>query len=147
VGVFLITVKAAKLMKTKNVKADRLLNLPPYFFSEFDRKRDAVKAKGVDLIDMSIGDPDILPSAQLKRAFIKALDNPKMHRYPPYKGTHSFCNAISSWYASKGIKINPQNEVWSLIGSKEGLVHLIIAMVNPGEVVLLQNPFRATVRL
>lgn len=134
-----------KLMKAKNITSDRLLNLPPYFFSEFDRKREAVKAQiarngGANLIDLSIGDPDILPSKQLRQSLIKALSNSRMHRYPPYKGTHSFCNAISSWYERKGIKIDPADEVWSLIGSKEGLVHLIMALVNPGEVVLLPNP-------
>lgn len=129
------------LMVLKNVKAERLVKLPPYMFADFDHKRDIVKAKCNDLIDLSVGDPDIPPSARLKGYFREALNEPNIHRYPPYKGTRAFCQAISGWHKQKGIVINPDNEVWSLLGSKEGLVHLIMALVDPGEVVLLPNPY------
>jgi LL-diaminopimelate aminotransferase len=110
-------------------------------FADFDHKRDRVKATCNDLIDLSVGDPDIPPSARLKRYFMEALNEPNIHRYPPYKGTRAFCQAISDWHKGKNISIDPDKEVWSLIGSKEGLVHLIMALVNPGEVVLLPNPY------
>ncbi|MFH1232013.1 MAG: aminotransferase class I/II-fold pyridoxal phosphate-dependent enzyme [Planctomycetota bacterium] len=127
-------------MEIKNIRADRLIKLPPYMFADFDRKRDAVKDKGGDLIDLSVGDPDLLPSPRLQRHLIEALKEPNIHRYPPYKGIRDFCKAISFWYKEKDIRIDSANEVWSLIGSKEGIVHLIIALVNPGEFVLLPNP-------
>jgi len=110
-------------------------------FADFDHKRDQVKTRCNDLIDLSVGDPDILPSARLKRYFTEALNEPNIHRYPPYKGTRAFCQAISNWHSQKNISINPDTEVWSLLGSKEGLVHLIMALVNPGEMVLLPNPY------
>jgi LL-diaminopimelate aminotransferase len=127
-------------MIIKNIRAERLIKLPPYMFADFDRKRDAVKDKGGDLIDLSVGDPDILPSLRLQRYLKEALNEPNIHRYPPYKGIRDFCKAISAWYKQKDIQIDSTNEVWSLIGSKEGIVHLIIALVNPGERVLLPNP-------
>jgi LL-diaminopimelate aminotransferase len=92
------------------------------------------------LIDLSVGDPDLLPSHRLQRHLIEALKEPNIHRYPPYKGIRDFCKAVSFWYKDKDIRIDSANEIWSLIGSKEGLVHLIIALVNPGEFVLLPNP-------
>ncbi|MEW6026676.1 MAG: aminotransferase class I/II-fold pyridoxal phosphate-dependent enzyme [Planctomycetota bacterium] len=128
-------------MALKNIKAERLLKLPPYMFADFDHKRDLVKAKCNDLIDLSVGDPDIPPSARLKRYFCEALDEPNIHRYPPYKGTRQFCHAIAHWYKQKGIRINPDNEALCLLGSKEGLSHLVMALVNPGQAVLLPNPY------
>jgi LL-diaminopimelate aminotransferase len=128
-------------MALKNIKAERLVKLPPYMFADFDHKRDQVKAKCNDLIDLSVGDPDIPPSARLKGYFKEALNEPNIHRYPPYKGTRAFCRAISDWHKGKNISINPDKEIWSLIGSKEGLVHLVMALVNPGEAVLLPNPY------
>jgi len=110
-------------------------------FADFDHKRDQVKAKCNDLIDLSVGDPDIPPSIRLKKYLKEALNEPDIHRYPPYKGTRDFCQAIASWHKKKNIRINPDKEIWSLIGSKEGLVHLIMALVNPGEAVLLPNPY------
>jgi LL-diaminopimelate aminotransferase len=128
-------------MMTKNIKAERLLKLPSYMFAEFDRKRDEVKARCNDLIDLSIGDPDLQPATRLKRYLKEALNNPGLHRYPPYKGTRAFCQAVSQWHRRKNIAIDPDSEIWSLIGSKEGIVHLIMALVNPGEAVLLPDPY------
>lgn len=125
----------------KNIKAERILRLPSYMFADFDRKRDEVKTKCDDLIDLSIGDPDIPPSKRLKQYLKEAINNPNLHRYPPYKGTRAFCRAVSLWHRRKNIQINPENEIWSLIGSKEGIVHLIMALINPGEAVLLPNPY------
>ena len=127
-------------MKIKNIKADRLIKLPPYMFAHFDLRRDAIKDKGKDLIDLSVGDPDLLPSQRLQRHLIEALKEPNIHRYPPYKGIHDFCKAISFWYKGKDIQIDSATEVWSLVGSKEGIMHLTMALVNPGEFVLLPNP-------
>lgn len=114
--------------------------MPPYLFAALDRKRNEVRNKGGDLIDLSIGDPDIPPSPRLKRYLKEALNEPDVHRYPPYKGTNDLCRAISLWYKEKDIQIDSTNEIWALLGSKEGLVHLVMALVNPGEVVLLPNP-------
>jgi LL-diaminopimelate aminotransferase len=127
-------------MKVKNLKAERLLKLPTYMFAKFDRHRDVVRARGIDLIDLSIGDPDIPPPARLIQYLKSALNQPHIHRYPPYRGTRDFCKAITLWYKQKNIVLDADNEVWSLIGSKEGIVHLVWALVNPGDYVLIPNP-------
>ncbi|MDI6732834.1 MAG: aminotransferase class I/II-fold pyridoxal phosphate-dependent enzyme [Planctomycetota bacterium] len=124
----------------KNIRAERLIKLPPYLFADFDRKRKEVQDKGGDIIDLSIGDPDLLLSPRLKQYLIEALDETNIHRYPPYKGINLFRSAISRRYKRKDISIDPEKEVWSLIGSKEGISHLIMAVVNPGDFVLLPNP-------
>jgi LL-diaminopimelate aminotransferase len=135
----------------KDIRANRLKYLPPYLFAEIDRSKRRLLSQGRDLIDLSVGDPDLPPPAFLVSELKKALADPKMYHYPSYQGTAGFCRSISDWYRRHlKISISPENEIWSLIGSKEGLAHLVLALVNPGDIVLVPDPcfpmYRSSVR-
>lgn len=128
-------------MIAKDLRAQRVRNLPPYIFDELDRVKHKLVSQGKDLIDLSVGDPDMMPSRFIINELKKHLSDQKVYRYPPYQGTRNFCQGISAWYKKElKVNINPANEVWSLIGSKEGISHLVMALVNPGDTVLLPNP-------
>lgn len=134
-------IKKRKKNFIPKVYSDRLRLLPPYLFAELDRQKKEILNAGKDLIDLSVGDPDLPPPKFLVEELKKALEDPTVYRYPPYQGIPEFRQAISRWYENKfNIKIDPETEVWSLIGSKEGLVHLTLAVVNPGDIVLLPDP-------
>jgi LL-diaminopimelate aminotransferase len=121
--------------------ASRIKHLPPYLFASIDRmKQEAVK-KGMDIIDLSIGDPDIPTPGPIVKAMKKAVENPVHHRYPSYEGMLSYREAVANWYKKRfNAKIAPRTEVLSLIGSKEGIGHIPLAFVNPGDVVLVPSP-------
>lgn len=121
--------------------ASRIKHLPPYLFASIDRmKQEAVK-KGMDIIDLSIGDPDIPTPGPIVRAMKKAVENPIHHRYPSYEGMLSYREAVAHWYKKRfNTKLDPRTEVLSLIGSKEGIGHIPLAFVNPGDVVLVPSP-------
>jgi LL-diaminopimelate aminotransferase len=121
--------------------ADRVKNLPPYLFAAIDRmKQEAVK-KGVDLIDLSIGDPDIPTPGHIVQRMKKAVENPAHHRYPSYEGMLSFRQAVADWYKKRfNVKLDQKTEVLSLIGSKEGIGHIPLAFINPGDTVLVPSP-------
>jgi len=122
-------------------KAKRINQIPPYLFAEIDKKKEELRKKGMDLIDLGIGDPD-LPTPQLIIDRLKiAAENPKNHRYPSYEGMIEFRTAVARWYERRfGVKLNPGTEVLSLIGSKEGIAHIPLAFVNPGDYVLVPSP-------
>lgn len=121
--------------------ASRIKHLPPYLFASIDRmKQEAVK-KGMDIIDLSIGDPDIPTPGPIVRAMKKAVENPVHHRYPSYEGMLSYREAVAHWYKKRfNAKLDPRTEVLSLIGSKEGIGHIPLAFINPGDVVLVPSP-------
>lgn len=121
--------------------ASRVKNLPPYLFAAIDKMKQEARAKGVDLIDMSIGDPDIPTPSHIIGALKSAADNPEHHRYPSYEGMYSFREAVSGWYKRRfNADIDPSDEVLSLIGSKEGIGHIPLAFVDPGDIVLVPSP-------
>jgi len=121
--------------------AERVKNLPPYLFAAIDMmKQEAVK-KGVDLIDLSVGDPDIPTPGHIVQRMKKAVENPEHHRYPSYEGMLSFRQAVADWYKKRfSVLLDPKSEVLSLIGSKEGIGHIPLAFVNPGDTVLVPSP-------
>ena len=112
-------------------EAQRLQKLPIYVFAKLDHlKAEAVK-KGIDLIDLGMGNPDISPPKQVIDALVAALQDPQNHRYPSFEGAPEFKEAVAGWCKRQyGIGINPHNEVVTLIGSKEGLIHLAFAFIN-----------------
>jgi len=121
--------------------ADRIKNLPPYLFASIDRMKQAALAEGIDVIDLSIGDPDIPTPTHIVQAMKKAVEMPEHHRYPSYKGMLSFREAVASWYKKRfNVVLDPAEEILSLIGSKEGIGHIPLAFVNPGDVVLVPSP-------
>jgi LL-diaminopimelate aminotransferase len=121
--------------------AGRVKNLPPYLFAQIDAKKREAIEKGVDLIDLSIGDPDTPTPGHIVEAMKKAVDKPERHRYPSSEGMLSFREAVSVWYSRRfNVKLNPRDEVVTLIGSKEGIGHLPLAFADPGDVVLVPSP-------
>lgn len=121
--------------------ASRVKNLPPYLFASIDKMKQEAKGKGVDLIDMSIGDPDMPTPQHIVDALKVAAEKPEHHRYPSYEGMLSFREAVSAWYRRRfNTILDPKNEVLSLIGSKEGIGHIPLAFVEPGDTVLVPSP-------
>ncbi|HMK49045.1 MAG TPA: LL-diaminopimelate aminotransferase [Thermodesulfovibrionales bacterium] len=121
--------------------ASRIKHLPPYLFASIDKMKQKAIAKGTDVIDLSIGDPDIPTPSHIVRAMKKAVQNPAHHRYPSYEGMLSFREAVALWYRKRfRVALDPKTEVLSLIGSKEGIGHIPLAFVNPGDIVLVPSP-------
>ncbi len=121
--------------------ADRIKGLPPYLFAEIDRMKKEALKNGVDLIDLSIGDPDIPTPDYIVDALKIAVEKPENHRYPSYVGMRSFREAVSDWCRRRfSVDLDPESEVLSLIGSKEGVGHLPLAFLNTNDVVLCPSP-------
>ncbi|HEY9661897.1 MAG TPA: aspartate aminotransferase [Allocoleopsis sp.] len=121
--------------------ADRLKALPPYVFARLDELKARAREQGLDLIDLGMGNPDGATPPPIVEAAIDALKNPANHGYPPFEGTASFRRAITDWYCRRyGVELDPDGEALPLLGSKEGLGHLAIAYINPGDLVLVPNP-------
>ena len=122
-------------------KAKRIQELPPYLFAEIDRKKRAAQAKGVDLIDLGIGDPDIPTPGRIIQRLTETAPKPANHRYPSSSGMMEFRQAVADWYDRRfGVTLDAATEVVSLIGSKEGVANMAVAYVDPGDVVLVPTP-------
>lgn len=122
-------------------RAQRLSALPPYVFARLDELKARAREQGLDLIDLGMGNPDGAAPQPVIDAAIAALQNPLNHGYPPFEGTASFRQAITTWYQRcYGVELNPDSEALPLIGSKEGLGHLAMAYVNPGDTILVPSP-------
>jgi LL-diaminopimelate aminotransferase len=121
--------------------ASRLTKLPPYLFAEIDRLKGELVAKGVDVIDLGVGDPDLPTPAHVVEALKRAAMDPANHRYPSYSGMGDFKVSVARWYKKRfGVHLDPETEVVSLIGSKEGIAHIPLAFVDPGDLVLVPDP-------
>jgi LL-diaminopimelate aminotransferase len=121
--------------------AQRIETLPAYLFAEIDRRIAEKRAQGVDVISFGIGDPDRPTPPHIVAALKEAADDPSTHQYPSYYGMPEFRRAVARWYRSRfGVDLDPDTEVQPLIGSKEGLAHLALAFVDPGDVVLVPDP-------
>lgn len=119
----------------------RISKTPKYLFAEIDKKKAAAIARGVDLIDLSIGDPDQPTPKYIIDSMKKALDDPSTHNYPPYEGTKDFRTAVAKWYKKRfDVELDPDTEVMSLIGSKEGIAHMLFALIDPGDISLVPDP-------
>ncbi len=122
-------------------KAKRIEQLPPYLFAEIDRKKEEMRKKGIDLIDLGIGDPDLPTPDPIIERLNRASQDPKNHHYPSYEGMIEFRTAVARWFERRfGVLLDPKTEVLTLIGSKEGIAHIPLAFVNPGDYVLIPSP-------
>jgi LL-diaminopimelate aminotransferase len=122
-------------------KAKRIEELPPYLFAEIDRKKEEMKKKGIDVVDLGIGDPDLPTPARIVETMRRSIVDPSTHRYPSYQGMSEFRQAVARWYDRRfGVDLDPSKEVLTLIGSKEGIAHVPLAFVDPGDVVLVPDP-------
>ncbi len=119
----------------------RLKAIPPYVFAEIDKKRQAAVARGVDVINLGIGDPDQPTPRHIVDAMHEALEKPINHHYPPFGGMKEYKEAAAEWCKKRfGITVDPVTEVTSLIGSKEGLHNTIMAFIDRGDVGLIPDP-------
>ncbi len=122
-------------------QANRLRSLPPYLFEEIDRRIAKAREEKVDVISFGIGDPDIPTPPHIVEECIRAVKDPKNHRYPSSKGKTGFREAVAKRYKNDlNLDLDPETEVTSLIGSKEGIHNIHLAYVNPGDLVLYPNP-------
>lgn len=123
------------------VEARRIQNLPPYLFARIEQAIAAKKAEGVDVISLGIGDPDLPTPETVIAEAVRESYNPENHQYPSSIGLMAYRRAVADWYAHRfGVALDPQREVVSLIGSKEGIAHIPWCYVNPGDVVLVPDP-------
>jgi LL-diaminopimelate aminotransferase len=121
--------------------ADRIEQLPPYLFAEIDRKKKAAIDRGVDIISLGVGDPDRPTPEHIIKAGQAALAKASNHQYPFGAGLLTFRKAIATWMQGRfGVSIDPATEIYSVIGSKEGLGHFPLAFLNPGDVALVPDP-------
>lgn len=122
-------------------EAQRIQNLPPYLFTRIEQAIADKKAQGVDVISLGIGDPDLPTPGHIIEEAVKELHNPANHQYPATAGLPAYRQAVADWYGRRfGITLDPQKEVVSLIGSKEGIAHLPWCYVDPGDIVLVPDP-------
>ena len=121
--------------------ATRIKNLPPYLFAEIEKKVENMRIQGKEVIDLGIGDPDLpTPDFIIDRLYSEAK-KAENHRYPSYRGLSAFRKAVANWYTKRfGVTLNPDREVVSLIGSKEGIAHFPWCIVDPGDIVLASDP-------
>ena len=121
--------------------AERINSLPPYLFAEIDRKKREAENRGVDIIDMGVGDPDLPTPSHIVDALCKAAAEPENQRYPTYEGMLAFREAVADWYRRrKHVSLDPDSEVLTLIGSKEGIAHSTFAFLNTGDIALVPDP-------
>lgn len=128
-------------MTTRPVRSKRLAALPPYLFVDIDRKRRERIAAGRDVINLGVGDPDRPTPGFIIEAMAKAMRDPVHHQYPPNEGTREFREAAARFMERRfGVKADPSRHIICCIGTKEGIGHLPLAVVDPGDVVLIPRP-------
>ena len=121
--------------------SDRIKTLPPYLFAKLDEMKEAIKRKGIDIIDLGVGDPDMPTPEHIIRKMQKEVENPIHHKYPSYIGMLKFRESVANFYKRRfNVELNPENEVISLIGSKEGIAHFPLAFINPKDYAIVPEP-------
>ena len=119
----------------------RLKRLPPYLFAEIDRVKRSLVAEGKDIIDLGVGDPDLPTPPNIIEAHYRAAQNPENQKYALDYGMAELRRAVASWYAKRfGVMLDPDSEILPLIGSKEGIGHIPLAFINPGDTALIPDP-------
>ena len=129
-------------MCPNNIKpAERLSLVSEYYFSRKLKEVAQMNAEGKDIISLAIGSPDMPPSKQTIQTLCEVASRPDTHGYQPTMGTPELRKAMADFYKRwYGVELNPATEIQPLIGSKEGILHVTLAFVNPGEEVLVPNP-------
>ena len=121
--------------------AKRIEKLPPYLFAAISKKIAAKRAAGVDIVSFAIGDPDLPTPSHIIESLIEAARDPANHRYPESEGLPELRKAIAEWYETRfGLRLDPDKEVEPLIGSKEGIGHVALCLIDPGDVALVPDP-------
>ena len=121
--------------------ARRISNVQEYYFSRNNRRLDAMRKSGIEVINLGIGSPDMPPADDVIDTLAQAARNPGAHGYQPYVGIPELRQAYAQWYrAWYRVDLNPDSEILPLIGSKEGIMHIMMAFINPGDGVLVPDP-------
>jgi LL-diaminopimelate aminotransferase len=121
--------------------AHRLDLVPPYLFAELERKVEEKRAAGVDVISLGIGDPDLPTPAAVVEEMQRRVARPETHQYPSNRGLAAFREAVSGFYAARfGVELDPEREVIPVLGGKEGVAHIALACLEPGDVCLSPEP-------
>ena len=119
----------------------RIRRLPPYVFAEVNAMKAAARARGIDIVDLGMGNPDGAPPPHVVEKLAEVARNPRAHRYSASKGIAGLRKAQAGYYARRfGVEVDPETEVVVTLGSKEGLANLAQAITAPGDVVLAPNP-------
>ncbi len=119
-----------------------ITNLPPYHFANAKQKIAERKAAGVDVISLSMGDPDLPAPQPVIDRLCETLQNPENTRYPEYLGMRALHEAIAAWFERRfGVQLTPEHNILPLLGSKEGLAYVPMAVLNPGDVALIPDPY------
>lgn len=121
--------------------SERVRNLPPYLFAEIERKVASRRAAGADIISLGIGDPDLPTPPHIVQALRDAVDDPRTHQYPTNRGEQGFRDAVAGYYQRRyGVVLDTATEIVPLLGAKEGIAHLCVAVLDPGDVCLSADP-------
>jgi len=129
--------KEAEVMK----ESTAMQNLPPYLFARIEKKIEAARQQGLDVINLGIGDPDQPTPQHIIAALVQASHDPANHQYPSSVGLLRYREAVSRWYQSRfGVDLDPSTEVVSLLGSKEGIAHISMAYLDAGDINLVPDP-------
>ncbi len=121
--------------------AERLQSVSEYYFSQKLKEVAAMNAAGKNVISLGIGSPDLPPSPETVEILCRSAQQPDVHGYQPYVGIPELRKAFAGWYKNwYGVELNPDTEIQPLIGSKEGILHISLAFLNPGDSVLVPNP-------
>ena len=121
--------------------AKRVEELPPYLFAQISKVIAAKKARGIDVVTFGIGDPDLPTPPHILAALHRAADDPANHRYPESEGLPELRGAIARWYERRfEVSFDPAREALALIGSKEGIAHMALTLIDPGDVALVTDP-------
>lgn len=119
----------------------RIKRLPPYVFAEVNAMKAAARARGEDIIDLGMGNPDMATPPHIVAKLAETVQDPKTHRYSNSKGIPGLRRALSSYYERRfNVSLDPESEVCVTLGSKEGLANLAQAITSPGDIVLVPNP-------
>ncbi len=118
-----------------------LIDVPEYPFARWEEQCKAAKSRGMNVIRLDIGNPDLPPPQPVIEAACEAIRSPGMHRYPGYRGTEAFREAVRNYYLRRfATSLDAETQVTALLGSKEGIIHLQRALLDPGDVVLVPDP-------
>ena len=137
-----MTMKETETQKFPFKLADRLTYVPSYTFAKLDTQKQELQKSGIDVIDLSLGSPDLYSPDVVIEECIRSVKNPVNYRYPPFWGQREFKEEAVTWLKKRfSIEINPVNEILPLSGSKEGITHLAFAVINPGDLTIVPSPY------
>lgn len=128
--------------KINIIPSDKILNLEKYIFAELDEQKEKARAEGADLIDLGIGNPDGPTPEPIVKAAMKAIQDPKSHGYPSFRGKKELQDAIKHWMKKRyDIEMGEDFGIQTLSGAKEGLAQVALAFTNPGDVNIVPDPY------